>query len=95
MGFSVVAGEVRKLAERSSAAARDITRLIEESNSRVGEGTGRSQRAREAFGHIVASVHQTGDEIARITGLVSAQEGLSGDVVKLVEELVAVTHNDG
>lgn len=93
VGFSVVAGEVRKLAERSSAAARDITRLIEESNNRVSEGTGRSQRAREAFGQIVASVHRTGDEISHITGLVSAQEGVSGDVVKLVEELVAVTRN--
>ena len=89
VGFSVVAGEVRKLAERSSTAARDISRLIDESNARVTEGTGRSGLARDAFGHIVASVHQTSDAIERIASLAAAQEAVSGEVVELVTQLVA------
>ncbi|MEO0031611.1 MAG: hypothetical protein RIS94_1369 [Pseudomonadota bacterium] len=95
VGFSVVAGEVRKLAERSSTAARDISRLIDESNTRVAEGTGRSRLARDAFGHIVSSVHQTSDAIETITGLAAAQEIVSAEVVGLVEQLVKATHGRG
>ncbi|MDF8333466.1 methyl-accepting chemotaxis protein [Novosphingobium cyanobacteriorum] len=89
VGFSVVAGEVRKLAERSSTAARDISRLIEESNARVTDGTSRSRLAREAFTHIVSSVHQTSDAIEAITTMAAAQETVSGEVVQLVNELVS------
>ncbi|MFO0946080.1 MAG: methyl-accepting chemotaxis protein [Planctomycetota bacterium] len=38
LGFAVVADEVRKLAERSSEAAKEITKLIKESTQRVSEG---------------------------------------------------------
>ena len=39
MGFSIVAGEVRKLAERSSEAAQQISKLIDESAERVNQGS--------------------------------------------------------
>ena len=38
MGFAVVAGEVRNLAQRSAQAAKDTAALIEESISKSGEG---------------------------------------------------------
>ena len=38
VGFSIVAGEVRKLAERSSEAAQQVGALIEQSVERVQEG---------------------------------------------------------
>jgi methyl-accepting chemotaxis protein len=38
-GFAVVASEVRSLASRSAAAAKEIKGLIQESETRVDEGT--------------------------------------------------------
>lgn len=95
VGFSVVAGEVRKLAERSATAAKDIAKLIEQSTSQIHEGTGRSGRAREAFGQIASSVNQTNAAIESIADLATAQEAVSGEVVELISRLVAATHTDG
>jgi len=67
VGFSIVAGEVRRLAERSFGAAQEIGKLIEESAERVEQGSTVSKRAEEAFQRIVASVGQTNDVIRTIS----------------------------
>lgn len=91
VGFSVVAGEVRKLAERSSTAARDIARLIDQSNAQVGEGTDRSRMARNAFSDIVSSVQQTNSAIEAITRLAANQAQLTENVVGQISQLSAAT----
>jgi aerotaxis receptor len=57
-GFAVVAGEVRNLAQRSSAAAKDIKGLIDVSVGKVGTGMERAHRAGATMEHVVASVRQ-------------------------------------
>ncbi|GIE75521.1 methyl-accepting chemotaxis protein [Actinoplanes philippinensis] len=89
IGFSVVAGEVRKLAERSSAAAREITQLIHESASRVSQGATVSQRAQSSFGHILANVAETSDTIRRIAASTEEQQTVSHQVAELINELVS------
>jgi methyl-accepting chemotaxis protein len=89
VGFSVVAGEVRRLAERSSEAARDITRLIDESVKRVNLGSDRTQHAKQAFEQIVGSVGKTGDSIKDIASSAVSQQAVSQNVVKLIGELTA------
>jgi methyl-accepting chemotaxis protein len=89
VGFSVVAGEVRRLAERSSQAAREITKLIGESVSRVSQGTDRSRHAKQAFEQIVGSVGKTGESIRDIAQSAESQQGVSRNVTKLIGELTA------
>jgi methyl-accepting chemotaxis protein len=95
VGFSVVAGEVRKLAERSSTAARDISRLIDESLHRIGQGTERSNDAGNAFTGIVGSVHKTGIAIEDITRSAVAQYDVTAEVVALIRQLADATGAKG
>lgn len=91
MGFSVVAGEVRKLAERSSTAAREINRLVDESLERILKGTERSKEATSAFAGIVGSVHKTGDAIDAIAKSTTVQDDASAKVVDLIQTLSKAT----
>jgi methyl-accepting chemotaxis protein len=87
VGFSVVAGEVRKLAERSSNAAGDIATLIAESADRVGQGSEVSLLAQEAFERIVDSVGKTNDAIRQIAESTTDQQSASAAVSELIAAL--------
>lgn len=87
VGFSVVAGEVRKLAERAADAAQQITALIEESSERVAKGAEVSKRAETAFERIVASVEQTNDVIGRISDATKDQQEASREVTQLIHRI--------
>ena len=65
-GFAVVAAEVRKLASRSAAAAKDIKSLIADSADKVAGGSAEVARSRQTLDEIVASVNCVGDLIAHI-----------------------------
>ena len=91
VGFSVVAGEVRKLAERAASAAQEISRLIDESAGRVTQGAEVSKRARDAFEQILGSVIKTNDSIHRIAESAAAQQLTSEHVAELISEL-ALSH---
>lgn len=91
VGFSVVAGEVRKLAERSSTAAREIHRLVDESLERIVRGTERSKEATSAFAGIVQAVHLTGDAIAVIAQTTTVQDEASAQVTDLIRALSNAT----
>ena len=87
VGFSVVAAEVRKLAESSSSAAREIATLIEESVAQVEEGVEVSQNAAQSFEGILSSVTETGESVKQITSSAEQQRDLAIAVNRLIEEL--------
>nr|WP_269809735.1 PAS domain-containing methyl-accepting chemotaxis protein [Kineosporia rhizophila] len=88
LGFSVVAGEVRKLAERSADAAREISKLVKESTQRVDQGAEVSRKAGDAFEDIVSSVGQTSGSIELIVMATKTQVEASAEVTALIAELL-------
>jgi len=76
MGFAVVADEVRNLAQRCGQAAKDIAALIEDSISKVHEGSGRLDQVAEAMRRLIDGERKTKGLIDETT--VSSTELVSG-----------------
>jgi methyl-accepting chemotaxis protein len=67
-GFSVVASEVRSLAQRSAEAAKEIKALIEESVSGVGDGARHVKEAADTIERAMAGVGEVDKVIEDISG---------------------------
>lgn len=89
VGFSVVAGEVRKLAERSSAAAHEIAKLIDDSVLQVGQGAEVSREAARSFEGVLSSVNRTGSSVAEIARATESQRQRAHEVSCLITALSA------
>ncbi|USJ00617.1 methyl-accepting chemotaxis protein [Xanthomonas prunicola] len=75
-GFAVVASEVRTLAQRSAGAAKEIKHLIDDSVSKVTEGSQLVHQAGTTMADIVASVQRVTDIMGEIAA--ASQEQSSG-----------------
>lgn len=75
-GFSVVANEVRALAQRAAAASKDIRELITNSDNQVQEGAKLVGEAGHALEEIVGSVKKVADFVSEIAA--ASHEQTSG-----------------
>ncbi|PKB20684.1 methyl-accepting chemotaxis protein [Janthinobacterium sp. 64] len=87
-GFAVVATEVRNLAQRSAAAAREIKDLIGDSVDKVQAGNRLVEQAGSTMHEVVASVR-------RVTGIMSEMMSASQEQSAGIEQInMAVTQMD-
>ncbi|TCQ93492.1 MULTISPECIES: methyl-accepting chemotaxis protein [Rahnella] len=87
-GFAVVAGEVRSLAQRSAQAAKEIKALIDESVSRVSQGSVLVESAGNTMDDIVRAV-------TRVTDIMGEIASASDEQSRGIEQVsIAVTQMD-
>lgn len=93
-GFAVVAGEVRNLAQRSAAAAKEIKELIRDSVSKVEDGTLLVNESGDTLREIVASVQRVSEMISDIS--IASEEQSSGieQVNKAVTQMDEMTQQN-
>jgi len=93
-GFTVVASEVRSLAQRSAGAAKEIKGLIGSSVDRVDEGSRLVVNAGSTMREIVASVQRVSDIINEITAASSEQSDGIVQINKAVAQLDQMTQQN-
>jgi methyl-accepting chemotaxis protein len=86
-GFAVVATEVRNLAQRSAAAAKEIKGLIQDSVQKVHDGSELVNRSGRTLGEIVTAVKRVTDIVSEIAAASAEQsrgiEQVNGAVMQM------------
>jgi len=93
-GFAVVAAEVRNLAQRSAAAAKEIKTLIGDSVDKVDSGTRLVDQAGGTMTEIVASVQRVTDIMAEITAASAEQTAGIEQINQAIAQMDEVTQQN-
>ncbi|WP_454871974.1 methyl-accepting chemotaxis protein [Paraburkholderia xenovorans] len=93
-GFAVVAGEVRSLAQRSSAAAKEIKELIDTSVERVQSGSALVDEAGRTMTDIIGAVQRVTDIMGEIAAASEEQSGGIDQVARAVTQMDEVTQQN-
>jgi methyl-accepting chemotaxis protein len=93
-GFAVVASEVRSLAGRSAEAAKEIKNLINDSVTRVEQGTALVDRAGSTMTEVVSSIRRVTDLMGEISAASSEQNTGVAQVGEAVTQMDQATQQN-
>jgi methyl-accepting chemotaxis protein len=93
-GFAVVATEVRNLAQRSAAAAKEIKTLIGDSVDKVATGSKLVGKAGSTMDEVVASVRRVTDIMGEITAASQEQSAGIEQVNQAIAQMDQVTQQN-
>ncbi|MDR4461958.1 MAG: methyl-accepting chemotaxis protein [Nitrospirales bacterium] len=90
-GFAVVADEVRKLAERTTKATKEIGDMIRQIQKDTRSAVSSMDQGTSQVGQGVALANKTGEALANIHSMINATGGMIQQIVNATEEQVTAT----
>jgi methyl-accepting chemotaxis protein len=93
-GFAVVAGEVRSLAQRSAAAAKEIRVLVDTSLTQIESGAGLAENAGRAMADIVTAVKRVTTIVEDIATASSQQSVGIEEVNRAIAQMDGTTQQN-
>jgi aerotaxis receptor len=93
-GFAVVAGEVRNLAQRSAAAAKEIKGLIDTSAGKIAAGANMAGNAGQDMDAVIAAIGQVAAIMGEISGSTREQTSGVNQVKDAIMQLDEVTRQN-
>ncbi|MBQ0052508.1 MAG: methyl-accepting chemotaxis protein [Treponema sp.] len=86
-GFSVVAEEIRKLAETTSKQAKDSTASLKSIQSKINNITDSSTKVEESFGEIIGKIENISEVVTTLTGSVTEQGKKANSVLSSLSNM--------
>ena len=93
-GFAVVTAEVRDLAQRSAAAAKEISALIENSTMQVKEGSQLARSAGQTIADMAKTVQQVSTVMEEISGASLEQSEGIEDINRAIAQIEETTQQN-